>query len=137
MISIVPQLSNEIVFYPLNKKDYFIHQTQLGYRVKISKEVYDLIVLIDGVRNIENIVFDYNKLTGKKVTELFVFDLLFKKLSGFGVLKNETVISQPKSRSNYLSCSFILLSAKRISKVSKSLKYLFCPLPKTLTLLGV
>ena len=136
-INAIPILSNNITFNPINSEDYFIHQETYDHRVKISRDLYDFIQLIDNKKELKNLVSDYNTKFNSFLTNEFAYEFLFNKLAKFGIIESENTIIKPNLKPSYLKLSFILINEKRTSKVTQYLKYLFArKILKTVTILS-
>lgn len=123
--NIVPQLSKDITYHPLGKKDFFIHQIVFDHRIKISSELYYFLQLIDGEKSVQVLVDEYNLKFGSFLTTDFVDDFLFIKLAKFGIIKNNTIEIKPSETPSYLKLSFIVMNVEIVSRFTKYLKYLF------------
>jgi len=126
-INTIPILSSEISFNPINSEDYFIHQNTYDHRVKISRDLYDFMQLIDNKTELKNLVLDYNNKFNSFLTNEFAYDFLFNKLAKFGIIESENTLIKPNLKPGYLKLSFILINEKRTSKVTQYLKHLFSP----------
>lgn len=122
--NIVPLLSKEITFNPINKNDFFIHQTTYDHRIKISSALYDFIQLIDNQKELKNIISEYNVKYNSTLTYDFAYDFLYDKLAKFGIIESTNVIIKP----NYLKLSFIVINEKIVSKLTKYLRFSFLPI---------
>ncbi len=124
---IVPQLSKYISYHPINKSEYFIHETQWDHRVKISSQLYDFLHLVDNKKTLETIVIEYNSKYDSNLKVDFCHGFLFEKLAEFGIILNEDQVIKPNEKPNYLKLSFIVISEKQVSKFTKYLQFLFLP----------
>lgn len=125
--NIIPQLSEDIIIHTINKNEFFIHQTIYDHRVKISSELYAFIKLIDNSKDLETIVNEYNSKYTSILTEEFAKDFLYNKLAKYGIIIDDTTFIKSNTKPSYLKLSFIFISKKRVSKLTKYLKYLFIP----------
>jgi putative peptide zinc metalloprotease protein len=125
--NIVPLLSKEITFNPINKNDFFIHQTTYDHRIKISSALYDFIQLIDNQKELKNIVSDYNVKYNSTLTYDFAYDFLYAKLAKFGIIESANITIKPNLKPSYLKLSFIVINEKTVSKLTKYLRFLFVP----------
>ncbi len=125
--NIIPLISKDIIFYPLNSNDYFIHQTMYEHRVKISKHLYNFLLLIDNNSSLETIILEYNIKYNQNLTLEFALDFLYNKLAKYGIILSEEVDVNPNEKPNYLKLSFILINKNKVEKLTKYLKYLFIP----------
>lgn len=125
--NIIPKLSKEICVYPLNKNDFFIHQTNFDHRIKISSDLNNFILLIDGKKDLKNLVDNYNIIYNIGLTTSFAYDFLYGKLAKFGIIESETVKVKPNLKPSYIKLSFIVINERIVSKLTKYLKFLFLP----------
>lgn len=124
---IIPLISKEIDFYPINKNQFFIHQVTYDYRIKISLELYNFLQLIDNVKDLETIISEYNLKYNSILNSDFAYDFLYNKLAKYGIIINENIFVKPSEKPNYLKLSFIFLNKDKVSKITNKLKYLFIP----------
>lgn len=124
---IIPIISKEIDFYPINKNQFFIHQVTYDYRIKISLELYNFLQLIDNVKDLETIISEYNIKYNSILNNDFAYDFLYNKLAKYGIIINENIFVKPSEKPDYLKLSFIFLNKDKVSKITNKLKYLFIP----------
>lgn len=124
---LVPQLSSDIAFYPLNKGTYLVHQLLYNHRIKISVELYQFLLSVDGSKNLETLVDEYNNAYKSKLTVAFAHGFLYKKLADYGIVVNNEVAVKKLETSNYLNLSFILFNQSLITWFTRFLKYFFKP----------
>jgi putative peptide zinc metalloprotease protein len=123
----IPQLSKDISYHPLNKNEFFIHQTQFEHRVKISKELYHFLQLIDGEQDLKSVVESYNKQYNGILTVGFAFDFLYNNLAQYGIVESDEIEIKPNTKPSYLRLNFIVINERIVSKFTKYLKFLFLP----------
>lgn len=123
----IPQLSQMICYYPMDKTNFLIHQTEFDHRVKISTELYQFLQLIDNEQDLESLVLVYNEKYKAGLTVAFANDFLYNKLAKFGIIECPDVIIKLNEKPNYLKLSFIIFSTKMVSKLTRYLKFLFFP----------
>jgi putative peptide zinc metalloprotease protein len=125
--NIIPRLSNDIEYYPINQDEFFIHQIEFDHRIKISFELYQFLQLIDNYSDLADIVKKYNESYNSKLTIEFAYDFLYKKLARYGIIESNEIEIKPNEKPNYLKLSFIVISEQTVSKVTKYLRFLFLP----------
>lgn len=125
--SIIPLISKDIVFYPINTNEFFIHQTVYEHRIKISNELYNFLNLIDNCKSLETIVIEYNLKYNHTLTEKFAEDFLFNKLAKYGIIISDDVLINSNEKPSYLKLSFIFINKNKVEKLTKYLKYLLVP----------
>lgn len=126
-LNTIPLLSEKIKFYPINKNDFFIHQTSNNHRIKITSELYDFLKLIDNKTTLQTLVLDYNLTHNKKLTNELAYSFLYKKLAKYDIIKSKDIAIIPNEKPDYLKLSFIVINEKTVSKFTKYLRYLFFP----------
>lgn len=123
----VPLLSKDITFHPINKNEYFIHQTVYDHRIKISSDLYNFIQFIDNQTALKNIVHNYNLKYNSNITIEFAYEFLYHKLATYGIIQNDEIAIKPNQKPNYIKLNFIVISEKLVSKFTKHLHFLFAP----------
>jgi len=125
--NIVPLLSKDITFHPINKNEYFIHQIVYDHRIKISSELYHFILLVDNQAELKSIVDEYNLKYNSKITVEFAYEFLYNQLATYGIIQSDDITIKPNQKPNYLKLSFIVINEKTVSKCTKHLHLLFAP----------
>ncbi|MRX69333.1 putative peptide zinc metalloprotease protein [Flavobacterium resistens] len=124
--NLIPKLSKDITFNPINKNDFFIHQTVYDHRIKISQDLYSFLQLIDNHKSLDVIILEYNEKYNSTITKDFANDFLYQKLAKFGIIESNVEI-KPDLKPAYLRLSFIVINEKTVSKLTQYLKFLFLP----------
>ena len=122
--SLIPVRSSDLSISKFDKESYYIHQTKFDYRLKISQESHDLLLLANGINTLENIK---NIVNDKEVDIDFLEDFYFKNLAKYGIIENKNIDVQPIGKPSYLKLSFIVLPAKVVDLITPYLKFLFVP----------
>ena len=123
--NIIPQLSEEIEFNQLSSYEYILSNSFHNHYLKINREVYNLLSLINGYRNLSEICSIFNSNYGKNVSEKDLETLLYKKFIHYGILKGfESKIKEYK-KPPYLKMSFIIINENILSKIVKNFYFLF------------
>ena len=125
--NIIPVLSSDVSFHPINKNDYFIYQSKYDHRIKISSEFHDFIKLIDDKKNLNEILSEYNMKYNSNLTFDFAYDFLYNKLAHYGIIVSETTAVIPSTKPSYLKLNFIVFNERIVSKITKHLHFLFAP----------
>lgn len=125
MSKLIPKLSAEIEFNPLARKEFILSNTQHQHYLKINQETYDLLSLIDGNRDLEQIVDIYNNKYHKNILTDDVERLLYEKLSIYGILEGFDDKIKKYQKPAYLKLSFIIIPQKLLSKVVPYFYFLF------------
>jgi putative peptide zinc metalloprotease protein len=113
----VPVLSEGIEFNPLSEKEYILSNAQHRHYVKINTDVYHLLHLIDGKRNLDEISELYREQFRKKLSASAIYELLSRKLVPFGILKGFDEQIKGYEKPAYLKLSFTIINEKVLSKI--------------------
>jgi putative peptide zinc metalloprotease protein len=125
-IELIPILSKDIEITNLSKADFVLSNEKHKHYIKISKEVKDLISIIDNKKNIIEITDFYNINFNSSISSDFVFNLIYKKLSKYGLLENYGEIKKT-NKPNYLKLSIIIINERTVEKIVKCFYFLFKP----------
>lgn len=125
-LELIPVLSSEIEITNLSKNDFVLSNKRHKHYLKISKEVKDLIAAIDGIRSVNEITAFYNTAFNSSLKADFVYNLIYIRLSKYGLLENHGKI-KINGKPNYLKLSFIILNEKAVAKIAKHLHFIFNP----------
>ena len=122
---IIPELSDEIEFNPLNNNEYILSNSKHKHYLKINGDTYNLLLLIDGKRGVFEICDLYNNKFDKKITHKIISDLLFIKLLRFGIIKGFEKYLKGYEKPSYLKLSFIIINERVLSKIVAVFYFLF------------
>lgn len=122
--SLIPVRSSDFSISKFDQESYYIHQTKFDYRLKISQESHNLLLLANGINTLENIK---NLVNDNEVNIDFLEDFYFKNLAKYGIIENKNIDVQPIGKPSYLKLSFIVLPAKVVDLITPYLKVLFVP----------
>lgn len=122
----IPELSEDIEFHILDKNHYLLQNLKFGHQLKISNNTYYLLQLIDGKNKLSDISEKLKILYDIPLEVSFIYELLYKKLSNYGVLKNNNIIKK-RERSSYLRASFILFKQEYVEFFSRLFSIFFSP----------
>ncbi|MDR3339535.1 MAG: hypothetical protein LBT25_05475 [Candidatus Symbiothrix sp.] len=114
---IVPVLSDSIQFNPLTNNEFILCNTQDKHYLKINREVYRILSLMDGEKSIGEIAQLYESTYGKSVPGKFIHALLTDTLAGYGMLKGYDEKIKPFTKPAYLKLSFIIFNKNLLSKI--------------------
>jgi putative peptide zinc metalloprotease protein len=120
-----PVLSENIEFNKLKENEYILSNQKHRHYLKINKETYRLLNLINGNRNLIEIQKLFNDSFRKKIGLRQIENLLYNKLSIYGVLKGSEKVIAPYQKPNYLKLSFIVFNEHVISKIVRYFRFLF------------
>lgn len=116
-----PKLSQNISFHELSKDSYFIHQSQHDHRIKIHKDLHDLLKKVDGSKTLEELSAS-TKLNHEDLYKILYFDL-----AKYGIIESDKISVICKKNPDYLKLSFIVIRPEFLSKITRKLKFLFRP----------
>jgi len=122
-----PTLSQNIEFNKLKEGEYILSNQKHRHYLKINEETYNLLNLITGNRNLFEIQKLFSDSYGKQIELEQIENLLYKKLSKYGILKGNEENIKPYQKPAYLKLSFIILNEQLVSKVVKYFGFLFKP----------
>ena len=120
---ITPKLSSCLVFHPI-EKEFLLHQKKYGYRIKVSSQTYNLLNLINGTRNLNEISNLYKKKYTTDLPPKVIHNILFKKLAKYGIIESEVKVSHI-SKPSYLKLSFTIVNKDILSKITPYFSFLF------------
>lgn len=125
MDNVVPKLDSEVAITSFNGDEYLIEHKLLGYQVNISENTYRIIQLVDGKRTIIEIAKAFEGLHSMAVSSELIFDVLFKKLAKYGIVKQDGLAIERRGKPDYLRLSFIIIPSKLVDAVVPVFKILF------------
>lgn len=114
---IIPELDQNLEIYPFNDLEYVIQHSILDYQININKQTHELINLIDGKRNINEIKNIYEKENNIKLSNEFIRKLLYERLAKYGIIKQDEYQVEKRKRASYLRLSFIFIKAKFVGYI--------------------
>lgn len=121
---IKPLLGKDVVIHEVTTEEYVVHQTKLNHQVRINAFAYHLLTLLDGKKSITTLCDEMSKLINADVTTGDVYQLLYGKLFGYGMIDDNPAANE-RSSSNYLALRFILLRRSWVNMLSKIFYFLF------------
>ncbi|MCM2301323.1 MAG: peptidase, M50 family protein [Flavobacteriaceae bacterium] len=123
--NIKPVLSEYVEFNKLKESEYILSNLKHRHYLKINKETYNLLNLIDGTRNLLQIQKLYNDIYKKHIELEQIESLLYIKLSKYGILTGYEDLIIPYQKPDYLKLSFIIFNERIVSKIVKNFMFLF------------
>lgn len=120
-----PDLSDDLHFNKLSDEQYILSNSKDQHYLKINKECYQLLKLIDGHKTLPEIVKLFNQKSPSVLTNDQAYNLLYHKLSTYGVLKGFEDKIKPYKKPSYLSLSFIIIPEKILKTFIKYFYFLF------------
>lgn len=123
--NIIPALSEDLHFNKLSETEYILSNVNHKHYLKIDKEVYALLSLVDGKKTLEMITAEYNSQRKSKLTPEKAYSLFYEKLARYGILQGFGNKIKPYQKPSYLRLSFIIINEKILSKLVKYLYFFF------------
>jgi putative peptide zinc metalloprotease protein len=122
---LIPVLTNGLEYNKLTDEEYVLCNSAYKHYLKINKEVYVLMSIIDGKSDLKKISSKFSDEIGKNITTEFIYILLYEKLIKYGVLKGFDKSVKMYQKPAYLNLSFIIISEQILSKFVKFFYFLF------------
>ena len=122
---IVPELSDNLHFNKLSENEYILSNVNHKHYLKINRQVYNLLFLIDGKKTLPEIMREYNAVNKSALSLNKIYDVLYNKLSSYGVLQGFDDKIKGYQKPSYLSLSFIIINERIVSKIVKHLYFFF------------
>ena len=82
----IPHINPSITFNKLSDNEFILCNTLHKHYLKINKDTYDLLSLIDNERSLQKICELHNQQSEKELTVNALHFLLYDKLSKYGLL---------------------------------------------------
>lgn len=122
----IPTLSDNIYFNKLDENKFIVCNSMYKHYLRINKHSFDLLNLVDGKRNLDEICVLFNKNNNTKINIKNINDIFYNDLIQYGILKdcNEENI-KPYKKPNYLKLSFIIINERILSEIVTLFKFLF------------
>lgn len=124
----MPRLSSDIEIYPFDKGDSVIWHKTLGYRVKISQQIINLLFYLDGKRTINEICHCYREQYHVDITVHEIYCLLFERLADYGIIEQDNYRVKEKGKEKHLWLSFIFMKKDMVVPMSSIFSFLFSQL---------
>jgi putative peptide zinc metalloprotease protein len=122
---LVPVLSESIEFNQLSDDEYILSNVQDRHYIKINKDVYQALSLIDGDKKLELISGELKERYDKEISTKQLYDLLYGKLIPYGILKGFEDKVKPYKKPPYLKLSFIIINEKTLNHIVNKFHFLF------------
>lgn len=131
MESIVPIISDVIVYNKFDDNCYLIQNQENKFNIKVSIITYQLLQLIDGRRSIKEITDIMNEKGDFLFTPKNIYNVLHQQLSIYGIVKGFPEDVEVKERVigiEYLSVRVTLLSRGKLLFFTRILSPIFNPI---------
>ena len=107
----IPKLNPGIVIHHRDN-EYIVSFRDSRSHLKINSKLFDLIGYIDNKRSLTQIVHEYNNTFESKIDDEFAYDLLFKKLGYYNIIKSDIEKFDHNKSPAYLKLNTILINEK-------------------------
>lgn len=122
---LIPKLADELSFHQFDNASYFVHQKKYDHRVKITEDVYNLLQIIDGKKNLSTIK---DEIKDRETLSIdFLYNLLYIELGKYGIVQSNFTKIKQKEKPSYLKLSFIVIPARIVKIITPYLKFFFLP----------
>ena len=132
---LIPALSEEVEIVNPSQGQFVLINARYKHYVKITKEMADLISLVNGQNNLNQIDQIYSEKFHIQLNVDFIHQILYSKLSKYGLLLDSHPEIKPANPS-YLKLSLILFKERFLNKFTHFLFFLFNPLIAILIVLA-
>lgn len=122
---LIPVLSDGLEYNKLTDEEFILCNSAYKHYLKINKEVYVLMSIIDGKTDLKKISTKFSDEIGKNITSEFIYKLLYEKLIKYGILKGFDERVKRYQKPAYLNLSFIIINEKILLKFVKFFHFLF------------
>ncbi|AYN00854.1 hypothetical protein [Chryseobacterium sp. 3008163] len=125
-LSRVLKINENCTWKKFDEKNYLIciDDGDRNSKLYISKEVIELLDLIDGNNSLEEIKTIYNKNSKYKLTDDTILKIFQKNLSGYGIFENDDD-SRIKVKNKYIWLKMTIFNRSIVKKVSRFLTPVF------------
>jgi putative peptide zinc metalloprotease protein len=125
--SLIPCLSEKVEIHNFSNEKYLLANIDLGYRVLISQQAFQLLKLVNGNRTLKEIVQLYVLQAKRPMTIDVAYTLFYDKFAKFGFVEQQNFIVGKRKRSSYLILSFVFLKKQYSDFLIRRLTFLFYP----------
>lgn len=121
----VPALSEHLTISAFDDLSYLVCvDRDEPVKLRITNTTKMLIEQIDGVKKIEEITQDFNKISGAELPVETIIKIIKDQLAGFGLLKNDSN-ERIKIKDNYLKLRMTIFPTKMVEYLVLPLLFLF------------
>lgn len=124
IINLIPIISNNVQITCVEDGVYILKNKELKRYLKISKQMFNLVKLIDNKSTINQIVDKYNNKNIEILNSKFVYNVLYLKLANFGLLIDNKNLKK-NNKPNYLKLSITIINEAKLDFVTKYFSFLF------------
>lgn len=121
-VSIVPKINENCSWKKFDERNYLIciDDGDKNSKLFISKEVIEILNLIDGNNSLEDVKRIYNENSKYKLTDEAILKIFQKNLSGYGIFKDDDE-SRIKIKDKYIWLKMTIFSESVVKKISRLL----------------
>jgi putative peptide zinc metalloprotease protein len=123
--AIVPVLSKNIAYNKFTESEYILSNRVHRHYLKINTAVYDVLKVVDGLKNMKQIAEAYQGIYNKSITVEELYKLLHKKLAPYGILEGFDDTIKGYVKPYYLALSFVIFPESVVHRITKHLHFLF------------
>lgn len=120
---LIPVIPQNVRFIQTDDLDYIIELADNNYKVRIKKDLYNYLLLIDGVQSLEELTKIFNSQSNFNLSVEYFYDLLTNKLGVFKFISQDKEVNIPKR--TYLHLRYILIGEKVVDKIVTFSRFLF------------
>ncbi len=121
----IPILSKDVEFNRLTENEFILSNSKHKHYLKINKEVYNLLKIIDGFKNLKELAVLYKEKHNTGISTEIIHNILINQLSKYGILKGFGDSIKKYEKPSYLNLSFIIIKETTLSKIVKYFHFLF------------
>lgn len=120
----IPVLNPSIRFHSRDN-EHIISFDDSNRHLRINNHYFDLLILIDNKKSIEEIVSVYNRTHPESIDSDTAYQLLYSKLDKHNIITNDGNISEKFVKPSYLKLSAVLLNSKTTQVLATPFLFLF------------
>lgn len=122
---LIPVLSDDVEYNKLTENEFILSNRTHRHYLKINNEVYNLLCQIDGKKTLNELSQSFFDSFGEKISVVTIHDLLYEKLSTYGILRGMDEKIKEYEKPSYLNLSFIIFPEKMVHKITSKLHFFF------------
>lgn len=123
----VPNICDYVYINKVTDNDYLLCNDVDRHYLHVGKEVYQLMSLIDGKKDLATIQKYYENKYNTIVSCQTLFIFFTQKLSLYGIIKDTQEKIRPVTKPSYLKLSFTIISEKKMVPIANFFSFMFNP----------
>jgi|WetSurMetagenome_2_1015567.scaffolds.fasta_scaffold149053_2 putative peptide zinc metalloprotease protein len=123
----IPAICEYIYINKVTDNDYLLCNDVDKHYLHVGKDVYRILLLIDGEKDIAAIQKDYENKYNTIISSQTLYEFITQKLSPYGIIKDAKEKIQQVAKPSYLKLSFTIISEKRIKPIAHFFSFMFNP----------